>query len=660
MKKWLNACLILICSIGILLLTLKLLYLPKKVGLLEEIVPDQAITYFYGYNLSEKISNFCKSEFYQNIVSTFSLDEKQKAWIRQIEDSAVSPNELFGSDVALAVFSPQIAMPKNNDFPGEINIGDFILLTRLQLTPKSNFQKIAGEFFNIFPGEKEDSIQYQKLRINQYNLNTEMFDQEFSYVVLGDVLVISDNQEIIKQSVDLFSGKDDESLSNNPDFQKVDVKCGENKKNALIWYYINSKLQLEKMLSGIDNDHDSDNDQQSQISRKFINYFNNFMEPIENGGGFLDYDLLKDGLVYKRFSFFGADKVDQGILRLISFQEVDKNLLNAIPKDIIGFYGINGNVNNFWELGKEMMGTFGEIPEGKNVILEIIEEIEIELGVEIEKDIVPALGNNFGGIFSGLKEISFEALRVDNSAAASMPSLIPDVSVYLQIKDKEKTKNIINTELDKIVLKINMMSAAVSKMESEQVWQAKKVMGLPEKNNLENAALTGNFKEENSEFKNVNDIAMVNQEIYKNFSLKYINITGLEVKPNYFILGDYLVLSLFLDSAKKIVDIYQANVDGYGPSLYSGFSKIIDEKIAQSSNIAFFSLNKLLKDLQNTEIFGMFKLLVPVISKGSFNPEGIDSIFETLSKINYYVQTSEACEAGVIENTGYIKIEGLN
>ncbi len=65
MKKWLNIFFIVICSAGILFLALKVFYPPKMVGAVEEIISDQAITYLYGYNLNEKISNFCKSELYK-------------------------------------------------------------------------------------------------------------------------------------------------------------------------------------------------------------------------------------------------------------------------------------------------------------------------------------------------------------------------------------------------------------------------------------------------------------------------------------------------------------------------------------------------------------------------------------------------------------------
>ena len=100
---------------------------------------------------------------------------------------------------------------------------------------------------------------------------------------------------------------------------------------------------------------------------------------------------------------FDKTKMDLTLARSYSFKPQKNSTIDFVPKDIIAYQWSNCfDAGLSWDNFKQQLSkTPQRFPQGVSPE-EIIAGIEQGLGINIEYDIIPALGNETGGFLSGI------------------------------------------------------------------------------------------------------------------------------------------------------------------------------------------------------------------------------------------------------------------
>lgn len=646
MRKWLGLILIVIVAGG-LLFVFKVTYQPKKVIQIESIIPEETVNYLYSYNLAGKINDFYNSPFCRKI-SELSLYKKfAESEIKKLETKIAVLSEIFKNDTALATFSSRVVLPKMENEQITVELSKFLFLTRIG--PKANIKKMIGDFYLAFAvKEKAGYSKHRGITITNYALPEKIKGTipVLGYALLGDVIVLSNSNELIKKSIDLFRGKSKNSLLNEETFQDITGNRKEAGKEVLLWGYTNYKSHYREFLSetakGYFQEEDFSLEKGIQFG-KLRDFIKNFMEISKGMFTFLAYDESREGFVWETYQFFDKSKDKQHFLdTFISPEGGSKNIFGMIPSDIIGYFAFSGNLTSNWKYLKNIMSVAGGIEEGKKEkimfsaaqkipdfsgILKIAESF---LGVNIEKDILPLLGKTFGGVFADIEEISFDLLEDQSHSVKAFSYPVPALSFFIETKDSGAAQEFINIITHKVIPSVsNFFKEKMEKLGNE---------------------MTGQFSEKT-------DILKLSSESYEGTGINVLSVQDFPIALNCFVLDRYAVISSSLGFTEKVIRVHNGRHD----SLANYFnSKFGDDRIFTSNSyILFFDFDRMVRKITRTGAFNFLKSNVSLFSKGEISAKDLDALIDVIDDISLFMQTYRLSEDGTGEILNYIKIEGL-
>lgn len=645
MKKWIG---LVVAAVVIASLASFYIYqkFPKvEIAGLESIVPEDVIYYVYSYNLDKKIKELQASEFFKQVYSSAIYNKFINPKLEKIKDKIPILSELIQRDTAFAVLSFGKVKSRQEEIA---ELGNFLFLTRIDPKRHIRIKKLMADFYLSFTNKGNMSHKdYKGIRITEYRLSGKTLT--VSYTLLSDVLVFSNSNEIIQKTIDLYRKESANNLLNSRNFQKVSARI---KKDALFWGYGNSNNYYRQMLQ--EYSYESLRSRGSKDARMmdslmgmkpFINLMN-----ISEGYAFqADYDELKKGLVFKGFNVFNSAKDEDNFLGVILHnKEVDKNTFNLIPRFIIGYYAGTQDLNKTWQFFKKFYKPFDEMmkAEIKNdprlaLSQSKIEEMNLEnllnkvnsfLGINIENDILPLLGDNFGGVL----------VNIDDLNVQRMPPLIfPQGYGFIELKDSSKMDKLMQAIMQRVVDKVNQSIKEKERRFKEQ--------SQPTQQDKE-----GQPKEEEKDFL---QLKVDNYKGENIFTVEMLNFPIDFLRLNYCILDKYLIFSLSPNLTMSVIDVYKNKQETFNSNY--AFESTRDKAPANYSNIIFFDSKKFIDNLKSTKFFSLLEVQLSRNTQKYFSKQDLDSVLNLLSNISVFLFTNRKLDAQTLESLCYIRIEGL-
>lgn len=639
MKRWLGLTLALLVLTAILFSASKLLAPKAKIDSLEGIVSENALFYYSTYNLDEKIKDFQASDFFKQI-SGSPLFKKLPSSPSLEKLLAKMPlvSDFIKKEIALAIFSLKNMESRKAELA---DLADYLLLARVEKNKYAGIKKSIADLYLTFSSkEKAHFTKYGGVKITNYKLSKAKIS--LSYALLSDVVVISNKESIIKESIDLFKKQKNNSLAQNENFRKITQRI---KKDGLLWGYANNRIYYQDMLKDYAGRalRPSEASAASLIgSFKKIQPLINLANALGVSSFSLGYDELKYGLILKSYQTFNRTKdTENFISAFMSNEPFDKNTFKLLPWDIVGYYGGNQDLLKYWFALKDFFSAMeefikaemGQGPHSAQYKSAIGKEAGIEqmlegmysfFGVNIEKDVLPLLGNNFG--------VAFDGFRDD----------FPQVYGFIELKDIRGMRDIMNRAAEHTADNINKFFQLQEEM-------SKAYAGVER-------------QQPNDIIKSTEEKQYVKLQTveYAGLPIQSIDVIDFPIagfSPNYCILDKYIVCTLSPSLTKKIIDIYKNNKDSLSTNF--GFEKAQNNILAEYSQIMFMDFPRLVQNIQAAKFFAELTKKIPEKTPEGFSRENMDSILSIISNIDLFTISGRMPDAQTLEYCAYIKIKGL-
>lgn len=623
-----------------------------KITSLEQIVPDDAIYYVYSYSPDKKIKELKESALFKQIYGLSLYGKLKKLQPGKIKEKIPFISEILEKDTALAVYSLNDPSPSKKE---AFNFGEFLFISRLDAKKFHKTKKAISDFYSSISGKGALSHEkYNGVKITSKDL-PEM-QLRINYAFFSDIFVLSNSEGIIKESIDLYRNKKQNSLLKNQGFQKITSKI---KKDSLLWGYGDTKLYYEKTLHSFASDSlksGARNGIDTVESIGKMKPFIDFMNVMEDHAFYIDYNDLKTGFILKSYQGFNQEMDKAGLIELlVSRKEIDKNTLRLVLDDVVAYYGANKDVGKTWNFFKVIMLSMEEVMKARMrndprylahqgqinqmSFQNVLKQAESFLGVDIEKDVVPLLGENFAAVFVGLDDVETAAVP---PKAQSTSLAFPKFYVFYELKDSKKMETTAAGVFKRLVDNINQMVSEQKKMSAQKAAQNSQPQATVEQPAEEKPPL----KLDTVDYKGANiysiDIA--------DFPLDFL-------KPNYCVLDKYLIISLSPELTKRVIDTYKDKKNSLATNF--NFSSGEKESFSDYSNAIFFDFERLLNDINRSKAFNKLKDRLAQDKQKKFSVDDLDSLFKLLGNINTFVFTNRMVDAQTLESVYYLKIKGL-
>lgn len=650
------------------------LKLPKVISL-ESITPQEVIYYVYSYNPDKKIKDFQANSLSKQIMENAFFKEFIQQESDKIQKQIPFLSDFLQQDAAIALYS----LSKQP-------FGDILALTRIDSKKNIKLKKTLADYYLSLGGKTEITHKnYRGIRISGYKLPEK--DIVISCAFLSDVLLISNNDDIIKKSIDLYKNGNQKNLVNNKNFQKLAPKI---KPDALFWVFVDNQYYNRDIMRAYEIDKPADVLLKMKPWTEMMNVFEGYV-------AYMDYDSSKSGLVTRIYQSFNKSAANQELLNVINYNRpIDKSTLELTSENAIVYYGGSHNLINVWKLIRKFAASIDEIMKAQlladpkyaqykdqintmgfdNVII----MIESFLGINIENDILSGLGNNFGVIFTGLKDIDIkvpvnpqEQTSEDTAGKQNVTIMFPQIYGFVELKDSTRIQKTMETVSQRLVDNINKMIPAQQtqpdKQQENTLPQTAAAQPQETQNTPQDSTKPADApKPEEAQNKPEPDAPLkllnLKAEDYNGTTLRTIEISNPQASfltPTYCVLDDkYLIVSLTQDVTKQVADIYINKTNSFNSN--AGFTAVKDKMLADYSNIIFFNLGGLIENIRSTKAFKEVEL-PDTLQKNQprLSKENLNSFLDILSNITTFVLTNKttATASDTIETICYIKIKGL-
>lgn len=666
-----------------------------KVESLESITPQEVIYYLYSYNPDKKIKDFQANALSKQIMDNALFKEFVQPRLDNIHKQIPFLSDFLERDVAVGVYS--LAPTAQGPVP------DILILVRIDPQKNIKLKKTLADYCLSMAGKAGITRQnYRGIKIVDYKLGDK--DIVISSAFLSDVVLTGNNKALIRKSIDIYRNKSQKNLVNNNNFKKLAPRL---KKDAVFWMFADQQNHYQEVLRTYSYDTLKSRSLEAGKSVQPLLKMKPFMDMMNIFEGaiyYVDYDQQKSGFLTKIYQTFNKAASDQDLLNVISYaQPIDKNITGLGLENTLVYYSGTQDLMNGWKLLRKFTSSMDEIMKAQvlsdpkysqykdqmNMMSfdSIIAGVESFLGINIETDIFPVVGSNFGVVFAGFKDADVELLipgadNADRESAAKQKVTImfPEIYVFAELKDNTKMQQTMDQITQRLVDNINQLTQPAQQPEAAKA----------EKEDAPVQAQGSEVQSQDVQPVEMQDkpaeppkLLNITAEDYNGVTLKSIEISspqGSFLKPTYCILDKHIIFSLSPDIAKKVIDMYTAKTNSFVNN--QGFQAAKDKVLADYSNLLFFDFSRLIANIRSTKTFSDWttKILPPASRgqddldsryktygiptesgkrRGQLSKEKLDSILDILSNIETFIFTNKVTEPGIIETDCYLKVKGL-
>ena len=335
--------------------------------------------------------------------------------------------KFFGQEIALAVYPAQIDSNKFNPQAIQAMASNVILVTRIKTD--AEFIEFITKIYNKFKRKATvKSEKYQGYEVATIELNDNV---NIVYTKIKDLLVISLGNKAVYSCLDVFA-KRKPCIYQDKDYSSTITYLA---KPATSLGYVN----LETFFSGM-----------RQLAAKNFNryqkdssYKTDTLSKLSQLAAFrtLGFSSVADKVVKSKLVMvFDKNKLDPILAKTYSQPSQINSTLSFIPQEVIAYQWMCFDPKTYWDsLAAQMSQAAAAKPAGPS-FAEIVAGIEKGLGINLEKELIPALDNE-AGVF--LHDIDL-----------SGPIPIPKLVIFAKIKNKAVIGNMFNNLIEKNSLQL--------------------------------------------------------------------------------------------------------------------------------------------------------------------------------------------------------------
>ncbi|RJO64652.1 MAG: hypothetical protein C4540_03005 [Candidatus Omnitrophota bacterium] len=642
-----------------------------SISSLESITPDDVVYYLYSFDLGGKVKDFQSSELFKQVYTTSFYLNLIEPELSKIRKRVPFLPDFFQKDTAFVMYS--LGKAAGYTKPGEVQLGDFLFLFRIDPNKQASIKKSVSDFYLSLAAKDQVSFEKHKgIRVTNYRLPK--MNISVHYAVVSDVVMISNSIGLIQKSIDLAKNQAQASLSVNASFRKAKARID---KDALFWLYMSNRNYYKQVLPaymvGASSSGKSP-DSQSLVYFSKLKSIMDWVNILEDSVFYVQHDELKSGLFFKAYQVFNKPlSSDENAFKFLYFnQAVDKDTFLLIPRNAIGYFGGTQDMVSLWKGFQKFYGAMDEIAEAgiqakggflgsrgampPVKISDLFQRLESALGVSIEKEVLPLAGNNLSVVLADIEEIEIPIPAKPGKASAQtalpqaqgFPMMLPRFYFTLELKDSVKMRQVMDKIISHVTANIN-----------QSIRQKEMLMKAAQQ--VQQGAQDAEGAQAQAQEAAV-DYVITSTEAYSNTLITSVDIKDFPLvglKFNYCIIGKYAVFSYSPALTKKVIDAYLKK----GNSLMSNFEfESMQSRLPSSySSIMFFDFKKLLDEVKETMLFRQLYLTLPekTKAKNSFSQETVDSMLNILGNIGVFVSTTRSIDDVTVETSGYIKIKGL-
>ncbi len=508
----------------------------------ESVLPQNPIVYICVSDVEKSVKKFSSTKLWRNIskinvdllLEKSGVDATTREQYRKVSDefqrvtSSLFLEKFFGQEIAFALYKPKQAF---SAFLAAEKISEdlysFALVSRLK--PDAQVLEFIGKIYSAF----SQTVQTRQEKYKDYEIVIVQVGAGMNvyYVKIKDLLVVSLSSQMIRSCIDTATHSA-AALSTDKEYR---LSRGQLPKTAQIVSFINFQNLLDIILEGFD------------LGRQAGGDFGpkNLEERLEMIEGFKTAtSVFVAGDISKTLGIVRYDrgKINPKYVTIFSRKPEKNETIYFVPKSVIGYHW--SNTFDFEELWKSFLDGFKEGASQQQTQVSpdaFIKAFEDSFGFSIENDLIRSLGNECGGYLS---DINLQG-----------PFPIPDLLLFVQIKDKAKIPNLI--------------------------------AGLLQKNGLQ-------LQEEN----------------YKGTTLHYISLPfGEGLQPGYCVLKDYFLISVNRKILQDTVDALQNKSQALSEN--RDFQEVVPGFSTESNSLFFLKTDLLVRRLRGLCEWGIgwFSLL---------------------------------------------------
>lgn len=553
--------------------------------------------------------------------------------IEQILESEIV--NAFGKESLISIYQTNL-----KDI--ERDLPDMLLATRISARAdieKELLEKLfqAGEL-----KEKKKSLK----RENFLGLNFKVIDLDkntkVAYLILRDVLIISNQPERIKQVIGVLKEKKPNIL-HNPRFKAA---YANKKSSAVIFFYLDTKLFKQDFLNSL-KQYAPNNRNAERLN---LDHFSEMLKVY--GFPELDYATLEvetlQGLHLSYNMFFDAQNMPQELKDLWQGTRLkDTQILKFFPQDTILLL-LHAAQDNAVRYYKYMKDTISELKseELKQELTKQNKQFDDffqKLGLDYENDVLPLLKET-SFAFLGLEKISFKpqfapgAKAPENAPSLTFP--FPSLCVVVKVSNREKAENVI--------------SKAIESLEKDlQDKMPKDTSGSSPKATAAGATTS------DTEAKTENPqpaFSLVNEEIYKETKVKtFVPLIAILpfFTPSFCFLGDYFVIGINDTTTKGIIDTYKDKRRAFDSN--ADFMDFSSKLPPEPAGIFYLNTEDLANEITKLKNSLMLTKKTPGSNKAEESINTISKILAQMGTIAGYMVS----DSSHIEGDIFVNIKGL-
>lgn len=418
---------------------------PAKRLAIEDMLPSGPFVYVKAKGMAQLIKEIQASDFWQKM--------QDVNWNRLMLEGGMKPEQvtmlsLFSSqftrltshslfkkiltgEVAVAVYPAELGMYDMTDITSVLaQVQDLLshIFIVIHLDPQMKAAEwISGMLRDWGPNVSQRSFEYRGRTVHVVTL--EKYGMELGYTVINDYVIFGLKEKAARESLIVLK-KDVEALASDPNFQKWK---GNFLTGAENYAYINLSMFFPQLMKELMQtltakaDQAASSEQMAQLERGLKQ-----AEAIQGIG----VSFLSGHLSLIKYDFYiDKKKIPSQMQALYSCATHQNATLDFVPRDILGYHW--GACNKFDELLRQIKTEIQRAPvtnpQGPSP-QEILNQIASSLPVNIEEDLLPHLGDEYGGF---LADFDVEGL---------FP--LPKLVFFLEINNPAKTEEVLQKLAD--------------------------------------------------------------------------------------------------------------------------------------------------------------------------------------------------------------------
>jgi hypothetical protein len=376
----------------------------------EQVLPAGPLIYFNVKDLNEDLARFQETEFWQKLNKVdpkVLLPKKLKGGTKEtdIAENWEILNDFLGEEFSIALYSPEISpeslVPRSGDEMGRLT--DAVLNKVYLVSRVKPFQKIAENFSGFFArfGKDVTLTTDKYLSYSLRNVLIKDINLSFSFVKVGDLLVVGASNDELRKCIDIYEGESEtDPLIDDPDF----VDFVERVDTSESYGFIN----MGKMYD-------------------FVRLEPNYIDKLKHWKGInivgfsFDWDAyLRTGVSF----FMEMAEVDADLRSFYNCPSGENNTLKMVPEDVMIYQW-----GNCFKADK----IFSQIKAASKGSFDYkLSDYKDRIGVDVERDIVSNIGDEIAWYIEDVNlqfmfPVPQALLMVDIKKNSTMPETLKKV-----------------------------------------------------------------------------------------------------------------------------------------------------------------------------------------------------------------------------------------